>query len=266
MGLNSSGASAYLNKIREQHRRLIEYMNTLVLQIGTEDRKSKIDAAILVLKNAQSLKEILSQPEIPTWLDRIIPLLSSFSNSSIQPGVFLTSLIPLKGEMDSHEWRFEESYNFDAIFFKYRDGGNLPKLFDEVIKIIEDIIKSDEIDSKSILNSLEKLIATLKASKKGSYFSLQAAFRFLTIFVQEYLWAELEKIPLLGSFMSPLKKAIEDIDYEMAQLHEDINKDIVNSLPNNIKGVKTKAINILSYDRNACLSPAIAEVGLDTQV
>ncbi|WP_219079151.1 hypothetical protein [Vibrio parahaemolyticus] len=68
-------------------------------------------------------------------------------------------------QITTHTWEFDEksdAFDFDSVFERYRSESKLPELFDEIVKILEDIKDSGEVDSVTMMSSLSKVIATLK--------------------------------------------------------------------------------------------------------
>lgn len=111
--------------------------------------------------------------------------------------------MPLKSDIDKHQWDSNYSdgdhIDFDVIYEHYRKESRLHDLFEQIIKSLEQIRDSGEVDSKAMMDSLTKIITTLRNSQDGSFLSVHGAWVFLTTFLQNYLWGELEKLPVLGT-------------------------------------------------------------------
>lgn len=147
---------------------------------------------------------------------------------------------------------------FDAIFQHYKSQSRLAELFDEIIKILEEIQASGEIDSVAMMNALGKVIATLKKNKNGSYFSLNGAWSFLITFLKNYMWAELSKLPVLGTAMGALEKTIEETNEEMSKVHSEIQHEMMTTVENEVKGLQKKtSFQFIEFNKLEATLPKI---------
>jgi len=126
----------------------------------------------------------------------------------------------------SSESKENIAYDFDQLFEKFRSESKLPVLFDSLIEILEKIGESNEIDSRKIVDSLNKLIATVKKNKNGSYFSTRCMLDLFTSVFRKFLWAELIKIPGLDSLLKALQETFQELDNEMANIHENMKTEM----------------------------------------
>ena len=127
----------------------------------------------------------------------------------------------------------------------------MTELFDEIIKILEEIEASGEVDSLTMITALGKVIATIKKNKAGSYFAINSAWSFLTTFLKNYMWAELSEIPVLGTAMKALEKTIKETNEEMYKVHNQVQEEMARTVEDEVKGLKNKtSFKFLGYDKS----------------
>ena len=146
-----------------------------------------------------------------------------------------------------------KAFEFDEIFERYRSQSKLPELFDAIIEVLKKIRDSDAVDSKSMLDALNKIIATLRINIKGSYFSTHSAWKLLLAFCKNYAVIELKKLPAIGSMVEALEKTVQECDQEFVKLQEDIKEEIKNVVEHDLKGMHNKMDFLLAYDDSAAL-------------
>ena len=160
------------------------------------------------------------------------------------------------------------AFDFDSIFEHYKSESRLPELFDDIIRILEEIQSSGEVDSLTMMTALGKVLATLKQNKDGSYFSINSAWEFLVSFLKNYMWGELSKIPVLGTAMAALEKTIKETNEEMFKVHSSVEAEMSNVVEAEIKGLKNKSsFKFVSYDKSGLkLTDKTERLALDESV
>lgn len=250
-----------LKVVNNHHAAIVSSSEKLLKAMGEENLGHKRTLAADLLSKTYAILPFLHEDDVPDWSTKVVEYVTEFTAGRIAAGDFLVKFIPLKTDIENQKWDFKNVggnyFNFEAIFENYRKSSRLPQLFDEIIKTLEQIRDSGEIDSKAMLNSLTKIIATLKNSKGDSYLSLRGAWIFLTAFLQNYLWGEFAKLPGLGTAVEALRETIKQMDEEMATLHVQIKSELESTLADEIKVASGKSVfGFLSYDKNGnLLSP-----------
>lgn len=186
-----------------------------------------------------------------------------FVNGPLTPPDFLENFISWKPQCDNHRWVFEEddetAFDFDAIYERFKKESRLPELFDQVVRTLEEIHASGEVDSVTMLRALGKVISTIKKCKDGSYFSLNGAWEFLLSFLKNYLWGELSNLPVFGTAMTALRKTIEELNDEMFSLHSKIQSEMAKTVETEIKNLEGKSeFRSIAYDKTGRLLPGPA--------
>lgn len=248
----NSSAELLLRLVKERHTEINrELENFITIMVG-ENIDQKYQSASSLLKASNELKGILATPDQPSWLNGLIQILSHFVSKQINQKQTIDWIIKSRNNILGHQWSFEASsetaINFDSIFERYKKESRLPELFGEIIKILEDIKESGEVEKIAMLNGLSKVIATLKQSQNGSYFSMNAAWSFLISFVKNFMWAELSNVPGLSSLITALKETLGEMDKEMTKLQMDLENEINEQVSTEIKGFQCSgSFPALSY-------------------
>ncbi|MBV4476927.1 hypothetical protein [Pseudomonas botevensis] len=251
--INDKAVEFFSRILNERHADLKKVSEELILELAGENVTEKKSAAQRVKDSAIYLRSILPSSEAPGWLKDLINYTQYFIEGSWNSGDLAKSHYRLLSSILNHDWGIvvgeSSGLDFDGVFEFYRKESRLPELFDQIISLLQSIKDSGEIDSLNILEALSKIIATLRNGKEGSYFSLNGAWKFLMSFANNYLWAELEKVPLLGTAFEALRKTVEDADKEMKGLHSSIQLELDRRVKEEVKVFRNSAVGFLTYSR-----------------
>lgn len=251
---SNASVQFHMRFVKEKHRELIESLNELVTHLVSEKLELKKSKADVALSKSNDLKASISKQDTPDWLPYLIDALERFKSGAWQQHDLINHLFICLQKIKEHVWIFdnpsEQAFDFDAIFQHYKSESRLSELFSEIITILEQIQSSGEVDSVSMMSALGKVIATLKQNKDGSYFSINSAWSFLVSFLKNYMWAELSKIPVLGTAMEALEKTIKETNEEMFRFHNDVQTRMSEIVETEVKGLKNKSsFPFVGYDK-----------------
>ena len=201
------------------------------LAINNKRRQIAAQAAFAAVDRIFQLLHPNDRPEWLTLLHRDLKIADT--NSGDQNGIDAVHRVAseLYPQLLHHQWNFGTSESasgvkFDSIYEKYRSECRIPELFDELVKYLKEIVASDAIDSVTALRELNKIIATLHAARKGSYFATLGAWNFVTMWFINTGWELLGSIPVAGSAVKGLQKTLEETDVQMKVLHNSMQADI----------------------------------------
>ena len=228
---NNESLDVFLRLLAELHNKLKQKTENLLLAISNEDKNVKILSNKEMYNSANDLLRSLAERDRPNWLKTLADAGRIYNQNHKSTGAtnnLQKTLISVYSNLNSHQWNFDktstiEAYDFDSIFEHFRKESKLPELYDLLIDSLQKIIDSEEIDSIRLTNSINKLIATLKKNKNGSYFSTRSAWDFTVSLLKNYVLEELQKIPVLGSLVKALVKTVTEIDTEMVSVHGTVN-------------------------------------------
>jgi len=248
----------FLRLIQEKHQQFASTSDTLLRSLVGENPDEKRAAANSALQAATDLRGLLAKKDVPKWLNDAINSLKNFVDGLWSTFDLLSNYIPIKSAIENHDWTFdvsdEAAFDFDSIFENFKKDSRLPELFDSIVKILEDIEASGDVDSVTMLRSLGKVIATIKRSRDGSYFSVNSAWEFLISFLKNYMWGELSKVPVLGTALEALEKTIKETNEEMFKLHQQVQDEMNKVVEGEISVLKDKSeFQFIAYDRKGHL-------------
>lgn len=261
----------FMRFVKEKHSELIKSLEQLVNALVGENTPNKLAKAGESLKKANDLQSAVSKNDSPSWLPSLVQGLQQYVSKSWNQNDLMNHIIIHFLDIKKHKWVFdnptEKAFDFDSIYEHYKSESRLPELFNEIIKILEEIEASGEIDSVTMINSLGKVIATLKKNKNSSYFSMNTAWGFLITFLKNYMWAELTKIPFLGTAMTSLEKAIKETNEEMLKTDTAIASKMSSVIETEIKALKGKSsVGIIRYDRSGVkLTSSVEKLALENK-
>lgn len=250
----------FLRLIKEKHAALVSVCHILLINLAGDDPNKKKSVAKNALQAATDLRAVLSNKDIPQWLNDIVNFLTNFTSGQWSSSDLLPHFVTAKASLDSHSWAFEQeaetAFDFDSIFEHFKKESRLPELFDQIIRLLEDIESSGEVDSVTMHRALGKVISTIKKSRDGSYFSLLSGWEFLLSFLNNYMWGELSKLPVLGTALEALGKTIKETDEEMSKVHRQVQDEMVRTVTTEVKALTNKSsFPFISYDRTGHLLP-----------
>lgn len=259
---SNASVNFHMRFVTEKHQELIKSLDELVKYLVGEKVEAKKEKANFSFQKANDLKSSISQQDCPPWLPQLLQGLSYFASNQWKPTDLINHLIKNIEPIRSHKWVFdnpsEVAFDFDSIYEHYKSQSRLPELFEEIIRILEDIQGSGEVDSVSMMTALGKVISTLKKNKNGSYFSINSAWAFLISFLKNYMWVELAKVPVLGAAMEALEKTINEANEEMFRVHLEVQTVMKETVETEVKALKKKTeFNFVGYDRRGGEIPSL---------
>lgn len=259
----------FLKLLNERHNELKSKAAHLIKALGSEDLGTKKKAAQETLSAAENLKLVIPSTDVPNWLHSIIHYISGQLGPNWRSSVLLQSLIPTLPSLNEHTWNINDNkssaIDFDGVFELYRKESRLPELFSEIVKILESIKDSGDVDSLSMIEALAKVISTIKKCSSGSYFSVNGAWAFLTSFLNNYLWVELGKIPVLGSAFEALRKTIDETEAEIEKVNSLVKQDLDKRAKTEIKAIGTANFEFVTYGKSGTLIERSSSSNLETE-
>jgi hypothetical protein len=251
MAGSSSTVDLFMKVLKERHASLKASVKVLLEALVTENADQKNKTARTVVELTTKLQDLLPGSEVPRWLETLSYSVANYAGGQKSAAALLLELVDAYREMIAHKWVLDDTadsaLDFDSIFELYRNESRLPELFDNIIEILEGIKDSGQVDSVSMIDALTKVILAIKKGKSGSCLAFNGAWSLLISFLNNYMWAELANIPVLGTAIEALKKTIEDAAKEMDHLHDSMQEEIVCRMKAEIKLVDKPDMLFLGY-------------------
>lgn len=252
----------HLSKIlNEKQARLSSHADLLLDTLTEENIAAKRQKAAEVSNLIDQLIHLLPENDIPASLIELKKTLTDYSGGQIEGKTLAKILINEIPALKNHRWlgddAMSQGFNFEEIFAHCRDNSRVPELFDSIIDLLEEIRDSGELDSKSIIDALSKIISTMHIGKATSCFSLDGAWQFLCSFLENYFWAEAKKIPALGSVVEALEATIKETRLEMTKLQETVHTEMTTRVTEQVRLFKNKDDAIFKiYEKTGTISIA----------
>lgn len=207
-------------------------LNGVLAAFGDHTGESDVDQAVSRLRDALNrVKQSVAPQDVPAWigpLDKAAKQYQFEASAEIRDkpkaganllNAIVANRIKVKPIVSGAHG--SSTIDFDVLFEEYYSNGDLETLFDELITLVRRIIDSGEIESASIVETLETMVATLRANRNGSYLALRGS-----TYTAHFLWnlavVYLEKLPLV----SEIKEAVQRTDEKLSQADRLLEKPI----------------------------------------
>jgi hypothetical protein len=214
--------SAFLVEKHEQVKRNLHDLLNAYCHEGDLQLRGK--KAKHLAESLHALSESLASNYRPGWIGTLYDHAHSFSlnTNSTQALQLLNVILRYHKAIQDQDWAFTQEeakpLSFDEIFESLKAESRLDELYDFVIKVLEKIIESNEVDSVTLLQHLERLIATLKANQNGTLRSKVWSWTFVRQFMKHYTIGLLKKTPGIGPAVEALEKTMDDLDKETKRI------------------------------------------------
>lgn len=253
----NESVNLFLRVLQERHELVKVRFNELFKTMSSDNHEGKVKANGLLLEACEELLGSLSSSDRPQWLGSLINESRSYNNNHNVDGHnfrLLNNLVNHRNNVLHHTWSFEKSgsevdFNFDRVYNQHKQNSKLPEFFDALIDTLQKIIDSGEIDSLTVLKSLEQLISVIKQNKAGSYFSVMASWEFISKFTKNLIWQELGKLSGIKQLKSAFEKTVKEMDIELVEMHKSISKEMKDKFDTTINSITHRRLddNLLEH-------------------
>jgi hypothetical protein len=223
--------ATYIKRLQEQLQAVRQKVTEALGVLAGEDQKRKHAEVKDLQKALGALHSTLSAETRPPWLLQLeLPVRKYLATPNTSSGSdLLKAIIAVDPELKAQI--FEEpktggGLDLDGIFERAREKSRMPELFDSIVEQLEGILATGEVDSMRAQRGIDKLIATLKKSRSGSYLSVKGAQMFVTTFAEKVLWGLLEKYTGLDVLVTALRETVEELPAEMEKVDSEVRKEV----------------------------------------
>ena len=246
----------YQRFLNERFTVFREKLAALVKAMSLEDRGKKVEAAKAAQGALEDIKRSVSQNDRPGWTGPLEAIfnhyLAQHQHNADAGHALLNAIAQQHSAIETQKWNLTEdapgaAVDFSAIYKEYYSQSRVPALFDELVKHLEEIIHSGEVDSVKMIKALQDLIATIKKNARGDYFSTRGAWEFTRVYLKNLGIEALEKIPVLSVPIKALHKTAEELDIEMSNVTEQVS--------NRLSEMVHAPLPMLTYKRLALPAP-----------
>lgn len=251
----------YERLLNELFNVFLAKLKATIRAMSLEDRSKKVEAVRAAQTALDDLKRSISEADRPHWMGPLIGAFNTYLSSppgSPDIGLNLFNTISQnQAAIDAQKWHITDNdsnsgVDFSAIYMEYFNQSRVPALFDELVKHLEEIIHSGQVDSVKMIRQFEELIATIKKNARRDYFSTRGAWEFTRVYLANLGIEALEEIPLLRVPIKALRKTAEELDIEMNQVTEQVSMRVTQIIH--------APLPILAYKRLALPPPNEPEI------
>lgn len=151
-----------------------------------------------------------------------------------------------------HRWQLDPAVkslgvDFDMIYQKCRAESRLSDLFDETISLLKQLVESKQIDSIRLIDELTRVIDTLRAARRGTYFATHGAAVFVATWLKNTGWEFLGELPGMGSVVKGLRKTLEDMDAEMRRVDEAVHEECGRQVAAGFPRIENTNLRLLEF-------------------
>lgn len=254
----------FIRLLQEKYNRLRGAVDDLFYQLTAEDRTRKLDAVKRVQTMLAEFRATLAQRDVPVWLQdldhSINVYLSGHTHDNAAATLLrsLTRLLPAINSVDelpNESGGARPAVDFVAVYADLFQRSHIPALFDELIKQIEAIATSGEIDSIKVVRRLESLIATIRKNVRADYFSTKATWEFTSLFIQNLGLEVLESVPVLKQTVKALRKTMDELNIEMHQVYGAFKVKVIELVQDDLPALDYHATKLLPPPKHEELPP-----------
>jgi small basic protein len=154
-------------------------------------------------------------------------------------------LVATNSDIVQQKWGFltddKTGVNFEALYEAQYKESKVPGLFEKLLELLQAIINSGEVDSVQAIAALEKLVATIRANMRGTYFQTVGMSHFTFALMRNYLWKVLKKTPALGTMLEAIAETMKELDIEMSEVHSEVRKRLREIANGDVDAIEYKA-------------------------
>jgi len=239
----------YYNSLDDKHKRLVRAFDPFFTSLNSPQKEARLSSTKAVFDNANALSEQLAPADRPQWLTALIQACNLYiekTNKNQSVTSELRLIIGSEKSATDHSWEAARSnlsplLDFDEILERHRNNEVVNLLFDQLIESLEKIIDSDELDSRRATEDLERLIATLKKSKKGTFQAQVFSFDFAKGWVKNFAieWVKDTKVAKVAH--AAATKTVDELDITFDEARQEIQA-VIDSARDHVKERMEKAV------------------------
>lgn len=218
-----SSAELHNRFLTERSDVIRQRFDTLLHNLVSSDAQAKVSAASALIENLRVLKSGLSRQDTPAWVTRLEHELQRYVSDPGGHGPrLINALIEEARALRAQRWDLEPDdeeglgVDFADLFNRCVEESRLSELYEELVRQLEAVIASGEIDSLKVIRNLERLIATIRCNMRGSYVSVRGLHVLVSTVVRNLVIEAVHEVPVLRTLAKAIEKTIDEIDEQAA--------------------------------------------------
>jgi hypothetical protein len=223
--------------VRERHNAVRQAFDALLNAYATGDQNQVIAANEGLRKALRQLQGVVAAGHLPPWLKDLAANADRYAtrhnNGLATWRAHLDSALRNAEPLNAETWSFSEQeevlFDIDAIVEKARQDQNIDALYGRVIECLEAILNSGEIDSIKAATDLNRLIATLRQAKCGSFSSQVFSWRFARRLVPNIIASYLKRSKITGPLIEAFEQTASELDVSLDSAKDQIGEAILSA-------------------------------------
>ena len=227
----------YVSVLNEHQKKLLETISNCVTVFSGEDFVEKDKVIISLIDELQYFQGLLPPNEYPSWLNILRKKTNSYSsdvNKKSRFGELIISLMDIYKDVKNQEW-INEDISFEDIYKQNRAASNINDLFNELIDLLSNMIKNDELQDETVIAGINKLINIINVNKGKSLYSDLSIIDYIFIFFKNIAINTLKEIPAIKIIIESIEKTMEELKKEVNKVQIVSLKEIENNTKISIK-------------------------------
>ena len=231
MGLQDSAAKL-IRKLNSLQQQLITDLEMLSSDMTGEDVERKKEAGRKLNSTLSALADVLAKEDHPDWLKPLSTQVTAYVQeaSTKGSGAGFALFRHLKNSLDGiyqHKWHDGPSdkllLDFATISQDAYLNSTVPRLFDELISELEQIVASGHVVDIRAIRALEDLIGTIRKNSHKDLVSARGTLQIAKVLLRKITLNFLEKIPVLGVLVKSARETMKELDIKI----EDVEFEVI---------------------------------------
>jgi hypothetical protein len=214
--------------LKESSQRFNGALTEFIKQLTLSDKTKKTDAAKNAVTTLDILKTLLVPSDRPKWMEPLRHGLDVYSQKAQFDDAGLTvmrDILHWYPAIQQQNWDLQDNkgaIDFQTIFAEHYEKSEIPKLFNELVGYLQQIVDSGAIDSIKFVQGLEKVIATIRENAESKSFAAIWTWYSLKTYLAEAIRYALLNGPGIKYLTNPAKQTLEKLNAEMPKFENEI--------------------------------------------
>ena len=226
----------FYRNLQEKHNAVVSlidrYFDIIIQPSATAQVTG--DALIQLGKAAEVLASQMATTDRPQWLRELIKITKAFENNRSDQSIWKNAFKQLKTNetiIRGQNWSRTKSniipiLDFDEIVEKHRDKETIEKLFKELIESLEKLVQCEELDSRRVVEDLERLIASLRKAQVGSFNAQILSFQVAKKYVKNLAISWLKETKAAKLMVKAAEDTVNELGMTIDEARDKIQEEI----------------------------------------
>lgn len=242
----------FLRAVNERFEKFRTNYAALLTAFSAGHDSETLQAVSDTLEALDHVLAIISEKDWPPWAGPLRTELHKYQQNSENKKVryaLLRVLLNQDRTINLHKWSFETTdaeigVDFEATYAEHYKNSKGPALFQALLEQLQKIVDSGEVDSLKAITSLRKLIATIRANMRGTYFQTVGLSHFVFAVIRNYLWKSLKGIPAIGDLLGSVEDTLKELDAEMSEVHVAVRKELAKYAQGEVEAIEYQSHSV----------------------